>query len=72
MIYAESEERNDKKEFMDLVGKKSYCLFKKNKEQGISGILGYADEFSDKHDYHKTGYFYIANTSFKVSHIRKW
>lgn len=37
----------------------------------ISGILEYADEFSAKYDYRKPYYFYIGNTGFKVSHVRK-
>ena len=59
-----------KAELMGLVGKKVYVYFK-NEEKGIYGTLGYADDFSAKHDYRKTDYFYIGNTSFKVSHIRK-
>ncbi|MBR0340664.1 MAG: hypothetical protein IJH64_00145 [Oscillospiraceae bacterium] len=59
-----------KAELMKLVGKKVFVYFK-GKESGIYGTLGYADEFSAKHDYRKTDYFYIGNTSFKVSHIRK-
>ena len=59
-----------KAELMKLVGKKVTVYFK-HEEKGIYGTLGYADEFSAKHDYRKTDYFYIGNTSFKVSHIRK-
>lgn len=59
-----------KADLMSFVGKKVTVFFKDG-ERGIYGTLGYADEFSAKHDYRKPGYFYIGNTSFKVSHIRK-
>lgn len=58
-----------KTDLMKLVGKKVLICFK-NEEKGIYGTLGYADEFSAKHDYRKPNYFYIGNTSFKVSHVR--
>ena len=57
-------------ELMKLVGKKITVYFKGG-ERGIYGTLGYADEFSAKHDYRRPEYFYIGNTSFKVSHVRK-
>lgn len=57
-------------ELMSYVGKKVHIYFKDG-EKGIYGTLGYADEFSAKHDYRKTNCFYIGNTSFKVSHVRK-
>ena len=57
-------------DLMKLVGKKVFVYFK-GEEKGIYGVLGYVDEFSAKHDYRKPDYFYIGNTSFKVSHIRK-
>ena len=59
-----------KVELMSYVGKKVYVYFKGG-EKGIYGTLGYVDEFSEKYDYRKPNYFYIGNTSFKVSHIRK-
>ena len=59
-----------KAELMSYVGKKVYVYFK-GEEKGIYGTLGYVDEFSEKYDYRKPNYFYIGNTSFKVSHIRK-
>ena len=59
-----------KADLMKLVGKKVSVEFKDG-ERGIYGTLGYVDEFSAKHDYRKPNYFYIGNTSFKVSHIRK-
>lgn len=59
-----------KADLMKLVGKKVHVYFKDG-EKGIYGTLGYADEFSAKHDYRKPNYFYIGNTSFKVSHVRK-
>lgn len=58
-----------KAELMELVGKNVLVVFKDG-ERGIYGTLGYADEFSAKHDYRKLNYFYIGNTSFKVSHVR--
>ena len=58
-----------KAELMSYVGKKVLIYFK-DEEAGIYGTLGYADEFSAKHDYRKPNYFYIGNTSFKVSHVR--
>ena len=59
-----------KAELMCYVGKKVHIYFK-GEEKSIYGTLGYADEFSTKHDYCKPNYFYIGNTSFKVSHVRK-
>ena len=59
-----------KAELMELVGK-TVIVYLKNKETGLYGTLNYADEFSAKHDYRKPNYFYIDNTSFKVSHVRK-
>lgn len=59
-----------KEQLLNLVGKKVIVYFK-DKDEGIHGTLGYADEFSAKHDYRKPDYFYIGNTSFKVSHVRK-
>lgn len=58
-----------KAELMKLVDEKVCVCLKDG--TSICGILGYADEFSAKHDYRKPNYFYIGNTSFKVSHIRK-
>ncbi len=59
-----------KAELMEFVGKKVFVYFK-DTVGGIYGTLGFADEFSAKHNYRKPGYFYINHTSFKVSHIRK-
>ena len=59
-----------KADLMKLVGKKVFVYFK-GAEKGIYGTLGYVDEFSAKYDYRKPNYFYIGNTSFKVSHVRK-
>lgn len=59
-----------KAELMQYVGKKVHIYFK-GEEKGIYGTLGYIDEFSKKFDYRKPNYFFIGNTSFKVSHIRK-
>lgn len=57
-----------KAELMSYVGKKVYVSFKDG--TSIYGTLGYADEFSQKHDYRKLNYFYINNISFRVSHIK--
>lgn len=59
-----------KAELMNLVGKKLHVYFK-DEERGIYGTLGYVDEFSAKYNYCKPDYFYIGNTAFKVSHVRK-
>lgn len=59
-----------KAELMLYVGKKVHIYFK-GEERGIYGTLNYADEFSAKHDYRKPNCFYIGNTSFKVSHVKK-
>lgn len=59
-----------KAELMSYVGKIVRISFK-DEEETICGTLGYVDEFSAKHDYRKTDYFYIGNTSFKVSYVRK-
>ncbi len=59
-----------KAELMFYVGKKVHIYFK-GEEKGIYGTLGYVDEFSVKYDYRKPDYFYIGNTSFKVSHVRR-
>ena len=59
-----------KAELMEYVGKKIYVYFKEG-QSGIFGLLGYADDFSEKHNYRKPNYFYIGHTSFKVSHVRK-
>lgn len=59
-----------KAELKFYVGKKVH-VYLKGGEKGIYGILGYVDEFSAKYDYRKPNYFYIGNTSFRVSHVRK-
>ena len=58
-----------KAELMELVGTPVEITFFDDRVE--RGILGYADEFSAKHDYRKPDYFYINNLSFKVSHVRK-
>ncbi len=63
--------RNMKKaELLSYVGKKVIIYFKGN-ERCEYGTLGFADEFSAKHDYRKPGYFYINDISFRVSHVKK-
>ena len=59
-----------KSELMALVGKKVRIYFK-GWGKSIYGTLYYADDFSAKHAYRLPNYFYIGNTAFKVSHIRK-
>ena len=56
-------------ELMNLVGKNVRVLFYDG--QWVCGKLGYADEFSAKHDYRKPKYFYVGDMSFKVSHVKK-
>ena len=58
-----------KSELMELVGKNMFVYFKDGDKK--YGKLGFADEFSAKHDYRKLNYFYVGNTSFKVSHVKK-
>ena len=58
-----------KAEIMNLVGKYVFVEFKSGRI--IFGKLGFADEFSAKHDYRKPNYFYVGHISFKVSHIKK-
>lgn len=57
-------------ELLNLVGKKVKVYFK-DREKSIYGTLGYVDEFSEKYQFRKPGYFFIGNTIFKVSYIRK-
>lgn len=57
-------------ELLNLVGKKVKIYFK-DREKSIYGTLGYVDEFSEKYEFRKPGYFFIGNMSFKVSHIKK-
>lgn len=59
-----------KEELMGFVGKEVFVYFK-NRAGGIYGTLGYADDFSAKHNYRKPKYFYIGSVSFRVSHVRK-
>lgn len=56
-------------ELMKLVGKNVRVLFYDG--EWVWGKLGYADEFSAKHDYRRPKYFYIGNVSFLVSHVKK-
>ena len=58
-----------KAELMLYVGKKVHIYYKDGDKE--YGTLGYADEFSAKHDYRKPNCFYIGNTSFKASLVRK-
>ena len=60
-----------KAELMQHVGKRVF-VYLKNQEVGICGTLGYADEFSAKHDYRKPNYFYIGDRTFKVSHVSRF
>lgn len=58
-----------KSELMKLVGKNVRVLFYDG--EWVWGKLGYADEFSAKHDYRRPKDFYIGNVSFLVSHVKK-
>jgi hypothetical protein len=68
-MQGERRQKMKKNELMLFVGKKVTVYFKDG--EMIYGTLGYADEFSEKHNYRKLNYFYIGDTSFKVSHVRK-
>jgi hypothetical protein len=59
-----------KAELMTYVGKKVH-IYLKGEEKGVYGTLGYVDEFSAKYDWRKPNYFFVGNTSFKVSHMRR-
>lgn len=56
-------------ELHTFVGKSVVVVFRDGKT--ISGILGFADDFSYKHGYRKVNYFYVKDMSFKVSHVKK-
>lgn len=56
-------------ELLKLVGKNVRIQF--FDKTWIWGKLGYAYYFSAKYDYRKPNYFYIGDTSFKVSHVKK-
>jgi hypothetical protein len=56
-------------ELMTFVGKNVRILFFDG--EWVWGKLGYVDEFSAKHNFRRPNYFYIGNTSFKVSHVKK-
>ena len=51
-----------KAELMSYVGKKVRIYFKDG-EETICGTLGYADEFSEKHDYRRLVEMRIGNES---------
>ena len=60
-----------KSALMQYVGKRVFVYL--NKEAiGVCGTLGYADEFSSKHDFRKPNYFYIGDRSFRVSHVSRF
>lgn len=59
-----------KAELMKHVGKK-VTIYLKSSDLVLCGTLGFADEFSAKHNFHKPQYFYIDYIAFKVSHVRK-
>lgn len=56
-------------ELLKLVGKNVRILFCDG--TWIWGELGYAYKFSAKYGYRKPNYFYVGDTSFKASHVRK-
>ena len=56
---------------MQYVGKRVYVYL--NKEAiVVCGTLGYADEFSSKHEYRKPNCFYIGDRTFRVSNVRRF
>ena len=57
-------------ELLKLVGMKVKVYFK-DREKSICGTLGYVSEFSEKYQFREPNYFFIGNTSFRVTHIRK-
>lgn len=57
-----------KTELLSYVGKKVLIVFK-GEFEGVYGVLQYADEFSEKHDYRKPNHFYIGNKTFLSSHV---
>mgnify|MGYP006923361277 CR=1 FL=1 len=59
-----------KAELMTYIGKRVFVALK-NSKKVIYGRLNYVEEFSDKYSFRKASYFYIGDTSFKVSHVRK-
>lgn len=62
-------ERMKHAELMKFVGKNVRVLFCDGK--WALGKLGYADEFSAKHDYRKINHFYVGDMTFLVSHVKK-
>ena len=56
-------------ELLKLVGKNVRILFCDG--TWIWGKLGYAYKFSAEYDYRKANYFFIGDTSFKASHVKK-
>lgn len=56
-------------ELMKYVGKYVRVLFRDG--TWIWGKLGYADEFSVKHNFRKPKYFYVDNISFKARYVKK-
>ena len=59
-----------KSELMEYVGKKVHIYFKDNTKD-LYGTLGYVYTFSPKYNYFKPNYFYIGNTLFRVSYVKK-
>ena len=57
------------KDLLKYVGKDVRVLFKDG--TWVWGKLGYADEFSAKHNYRKINHFYVGDTTFLVSHVKK-
>lgn len=59
-----------KAELLTYVGKKVHIYFKGN-DKDIYGTLGYVYSFSPKYNYFKPNFFYIGNTIFRVSYVKK-
>ena len=58
-----------KSDLIKFIGKKVLVVFTDG--SFIIGTLKYADEFSSKHEYRKPKYFYIEDTLFKPTHVKK-
>lgn len=58
-----------KAELMEDVG--NYVEIKLFDGTILKGKLGYTSQFCAEQGYRKPNYFYIGNTSFRVSHVKK-
>lgn len=59
-----------KKEQVDkLIGKEVTIIFVDGKM--ARGIVEYVPDFSAKYQWRQPGYYYVKNTAFKASHVKK-